>query len=104
MHFPDSSEAMDHDPVQQLLEVLRQLRGPEGCAWDQRQDLASASRFLSDEVFEYVDAAASGDGGRAAEARSWRWSQAQPSGPRNWRSTSISCSMGRVSMDRPGKG
>ena len=51
----------------ELLEVLERLRGPDGCAWDQRQDLASAARFLSDEVFEYVDAAASGDTGRATE-------------------------------------
>lgn len=58
---------MDKDSIQQLLTVLRRLRGPEGCAWDQRQDLASAARFLSDEVFEYVEAAASGDGERATE-------------------------------------
>lgn len=58
---------MDHAPIQRLLDVLRRLRGPEGCAWDQRQDLASAARFLSDEVFEYVDAAASGDAERATE-------------------------------------
>jgi MazG family protein len=58
---------MDARPVQHLLEVLERLRGPDGCAWDQRQDLASAARFLSDEVFEYVDAAASGDTGRATE-------------------------------------
>lgn len=58
---------MDQEPIQRLLEVLRRLRGPEGCAWDQRQDLASAARFLSDEVFEYVSAAASGDPERATE-------------------------------------
>jgi MazG family protein len=58
---------MDARPIEQLLEVLRRLRGPDGCAWDQRQDLASAARFLSDEVFEYVEAAASGDRDRATE-------------------------------------
>ena len=36
------------------LTILRKLRGPGGCAWDQRQDLASAARFLSDEVFDQV--------------------------------------------------
>jgi ATP diphosphatase len=50
-----------------LLDVLRRLRGPNGCAWDQRQDLASAARYLSDEVFEYVEAAASGDVERSLE-------------------------------------
>ena len=58
---------MSEGSIQQLIEVLRQLRGPDGCTWDQRQDLASAARFLSDEVFEYVEAAASGDEARAEE-------------------------------------
>lgn len=47
---------MDDSALQRLLEVLHRLRGPDGCPWDQSQDLASAARFLSDEVFEYVDA------------------------------------------------
>ena len=58
---------MDQDQIQRLLTILARLRGPDGCAWDQNQDLASAARFLSDEVFEYVDAASSGDPERAAE-------------------------------------
>ncbi|RKZ16918.1 nucleoside triphosphate pyrophosphohydrolase [bacterium] len=58
---------MDQDSIQRLLTILRKLRGPDGCVWDQRQDLASAARFLSDEVFEYVEAAASGDKTRATE-------------------------------------
>ena len=58
---------MDQDQIQRLLTILHRLRGPDGCAWDQKQDLASAARFLSDEVFEYVGAAAAGDGERAAE-------------------------------------
>ena len=52
---------MDFPQLRRLIEVLEHLRGPEGCAWDQEQDLASAARFLSDEVFEYVDAATRGD-------------------------------------------
>lgn len=52
---------MDANELQRLLDVLRRLRGPDGCAWDQSQDLASAARFLSDEVFEYLDAARRGD-------------------------------------------
>jgi MazG family protein len=58
---------VDQDQIQRLLTILARLRGPDGCAWDQNQDLASAARFLSDEVFEYVDAASSGDPERAAE-------------------------------------
>ena len=52
---------MDLPHLHRLLEVLRTLRGPDGCAWDQHQDLASAARYLSDEVFEYVEAATRGD-------------------------------------------
>lgn len=52
---------MEHPHLHRLLDVLRTLRGPQGCAWDQQQDLASAARFLSDEVFEYVEAATRGD-------------------------------------------
>jgi MazG family protein len=58
---------MDHEQLDRLLSILRELRGPNGCAWDQRQDLASAARFLSDETFEYVEAAAGTDTLRALE-------------------------------------
>lgn len=57
---------MPTNPLAPLLEVLHRLRGPEGCPWDQEQDLASAARFLADEVAEYADAAAHG---RLEEAR-----------------------------------
>jgi nucleoside triphosphate diphosphatase len=53
--------------IERLLETLVKLRGPTGCAWDQRQDLASAARFLADEVFEYVDVAQRGDDEAATE-------------------------------------
>ena len=58
---------MEDSALQRLLEVLHRLRGPDGCPWDQSQDLASAARFLSDEVFEYVDAARRGDLDAAAD-------------------------------------
>lgn len=51
---------MDDPALKPLLEVLYRLRGPEGCPWDQEQDLASAARFLADEVAEYAEAAAHG--------------------------------------------
>ena len=47
---------MEFPQLARLLGVLRRLRGPEGCAWDQEQDLRSAAHYLSDEVFEYVAA------------------------------------------------
>lgn len=58
---------MAESQIKRLLEILRHLRGPEGCAWDQQQDLASAARYLADEVFEYVETAATGDDEAAAD-------------------------------------
>ncbi len=52
---------MSDNPLQALLEVLQRLRGEDGCPWDRSQTLASAARYLSDEVVEYVDAAARDD-------------------------------------------
>lgn len=58
---------MEFSSLSRLLETLRVLRGPEGCPWDQSQDLASAARYLADEVFEYVEVAAQGDDEACAE-------------------------------------
>jgi len=52
---------VSENPLQALLEVLDRLRGEDGCPWDRVQTLASAARFLNDEVTEYVDAAARDD-------------------------------------------
>ena len=57
---------MDFPQLERLIGVLRVLRGPEGCTWDQSQDLTSAARFLSDEVFEYLEAARRDDPEAAA--------------------------------------
>ncbi len=58
---------MESGPIAELLQTLRRLRGPDGCEWDRRQDLASAARYLADEVFEYVECAASGDDDSATD-------------------------------------
>jgi ATP diphosphatase len=47
--------------LSRLLAILERLRGPDGCPWDRKQTLASAARFLADEVHEYADAAIVGD-------------------------------------------
>ena len=39
-----------------LLDVLRRLRGPDGCAWDQSQTFASLRSYVIEEAFEVVDA------------------------------------------------
>ena len=39
-----------------LVEVMRQLRAPDGCPWDLEQDHASLARYLVEETYELVDA------------------------------------------------
>lgn len=39
-----------------LVELMRQLRSPEGCPWDQEQTLTSLKPFVLEEAHEVVDA------------------------------------------------
>lgn len=59
---------MDNDfpQLRRLLDILRTLRGPDGCPWDRKQTLATAARYLTDEVHEYAEIA---DASRPAESR-----------------------------------
>jgi MazG family protein len=41
---------------QRLVEVVAQLRAPEGCPWDREQTLQSLSHFILEEAYEVVDA------------------------------------------------
>ena len=47
--------------MQKLLEIMRQLRAPDGCPWDRKQTHESLRRYLLEEAAEAVDAIASGD-------------------------------------------
>jgi MazG family protein len=47
--------------LQRLLDILDRLRGPAGCPWDRAQTLATAARYLADEVHEYADVAVAAD-------------------------------------------
>lgn len=58
-------EAPHPEPLASLWQLLRELRGPGGNPWDQRQDPASAARHLADEVHELCEAAP--DPGRRGE-------------------------------------
>ena len=44
-----------------LLEVLRQLRAPGGCPWDQEQTSASLIPYLLEETYEIIEAIEEGD-------------------------------------------
>lgn len=47
--------------MQKLLEIMRQLRAPDGCPWDRKQTHESLRRYLLEEASEAVDAISSGD-------------------------------------------
>ena len=46
---------------ERLVETMRTLRSPEGCAWDREQTLASLRPFVLEEAYEVVDAIDRGD-------------------------------------------
>ena len=54
-------------PFQRLVEVVAQLRAPEGCPWDREQTLQSLSHFVLEEAYEVVDAIERGDTGSLCE-------------------------------------
>jgi len=52
---------MQTKPIDRLLEIMRQLRGPGGCPWDREQTLDSLKSNLIEETYEVIDAIESGD-------------------------------------------
>ncbi|MEM7736375.1 MAG: MazG family protein [Deinococcota bacterium] len=54
--------------MNQLLEVMRRLRGPGGCPWDQEQTHASLRPYLLEEACEAIDAISDMVNGGSAEA------------------------------------
>ncbi len=47
----DAREALDR-----LLEIVRTLRGPEGCRWDRKQTAATLRPYMLEEAYEVADA------------------------------------------------
>lgn len=41
---------------EELVELMKTLRGPEGCPWDREQTLATLKPFIIEEAYEVVDA------------------------------------------------
>jgi len=52
---------------EQLVEVCRRLRGPDGCPWDKEQTLESMTPYLTEEAVESGEAIGSGDHAHVAE-------------------------------------
>ena len=49
-------ELKEHYSFEELLDIVADLRGPEGCPWDKAQDYVSLKTCLSDEAQEVLDA------------------------------------------------
>jgi MazG family protein len=47
--------------LQRLLDIMRRLRGPEGCPWDREQTFATVAPFTIEEAYEVADAAERND-------------------------------------------
>jgi len=42
--------------MQELLAIMRRLRGPDGCAWDRQQNFGSIAPYTIEEAYEVADA------------------------------------------------
>ena len=49
------------DRFARLVQIMRTLRSPDGCAWDREQTVASLRPFVLEEAYEVVDAIDRGD-------------------------------------------
>src|SRR5215207_5450358 len=46
--------------LERLMEIMRTLRGPNGCPWDREQTIASLRPFVLEETYEVLEAIESG--------------------------------------------
>jgi len=53
--------------IEDLLQVMAQLRSPKGCPWDREQDHMTLRRHAIEEVYELIDAIEAGDDHEMAE-------------------------------------
>lgn len=56
-----------NSPVDQLVQVMDQLRSPGGCPWDAEQTHKSLARYLLEETYEALEAMDQGDLGSLRE-------------------------------------
>jgi XTP/dITP diphosphohydrolase len=56
-----------NSPVEQLVQVMDQLRSPGGCPWDAEQTHESLARYLLEETYEALEAMDQGDAGSLRE-------------------------------------
>lgn len=54
-------KAKSAEEFNRLLEIMKQLRAPNGCPWDREQDYLSLRRYILEEAYELIEAIESGD-------------------------------------------
>ncbi len=64
---PATPAAVPDPGFQELRDVLRRLRGPDGCPWDREQTLSTLTPYLIEEAYEILDAVAKNDADETAE-------------------------------------
>lgn len=56
LNAPDAGDETTGAKFERLVEIMRLLRGPEGCPWDREQTVASLRPFVLEEAYEVVEA------------------------------------------------
>ncbi|WP_347861762.1 nucleoside triphosphate pyrophosphohydrolase [Salimicrobium sp. PL1-032A] len=56
VYVPKASAGTLSHQFQELRHVIRRLRGPGGCPWDQKQTHASLKKYLIEEAYEVIEA------------------------------------------------
>jgi MazG family protein len=59
-------KTLKNPSIEDLMELVRRLRGPEGCPWDREQTLGDLKQYLLEECYEVMDAI---DGSRFDQLR-----------------------------------
>ena len=52
----DDASSRAADEFRRLVDVMRRLRGPDGCPWDREQTIESLRGFVLEETYEVLDA------------------------------------------------
>lgn len=62
-----SSARFPSDSLERLMRLIQTLRGDEGCPWDKKQTPRSITQYLTEEIYELVDAIETGDPAETCE-------------------------------------
>jgi len=57
----------EHTPFEELVTIMKRLRGPGGCPWDAEQTHESLTRYLLEETYEVIEAIESKSAGHLKE-------------------------------------